>query len=93
MADEEKGDDNTVTNGDVNGDPTVKEIEVQDENEYSAINCELDNLDNCLDTLENWNDSLSSRMKECLDNMQKSRQANEESKTKELPEDNTEVDK
>ncbi|KAK3751455.1 hypothetical protein QZH41_000741, partial [Actinostola sp. cb2023] len=32
MADDEKGDDNTVTNGDVNGDPTVKEIEVQDEN-------------------------------------------------------------
>jgi hypothetical protein len=37
-------------------------------------------LDNCLDALENWNDSLSSRMKEFLEHMQKSRELNEKTK-------------
>jgi len=33
----------------------------------------LDQLNSCLDKLENWNDSLQSRMKDMLETMQKTR--------------------
>jgi len=41
--------------------------------EYEALDLELDQLNSCLDKLENWNDSLQSRMKDMLENMQKTR--------------------
>lgn len=34
---------------------------------------ELDQLNSCLDKLENWNDSLRNRMKDMLETMQKTR--------------------
>ena len=42
--------------------------------EYEALDQELDQLNSCLDKLENWNDSLHSRMKDLLENMQKTRE-------------------
>lgn len=42
--------------------------------EYEALDQELDQLNSCLDKLENWNDSLHSRMKDMLENMQKMRE-------------------
>ena len=42
--------------------------------EYEALDQELDQLNSCLDKLENWNDSLHSRMKDMLENMQKTRE-------------------
>ena len=41
--------------------------------EYEALDLELDQLNSCLDKLENWNDSLQSRMKDMLETMQKTR--------------------
>ena len=42
--------------------------------EYEALDQELDQLNSCLDKLEKWNDSLHSRMKDLLENMQKTRE-------------------
>lgn len=63
--------------------------------EYSAINDELDSLNSCLDELENWNDSLVSRMKEFLENMQKSRQqaSSMNDTTNEISKEKIEIDK
>ena len=41
--------------------------------EYEALDLELDQINSCLDKLENWNDSLRSRMKDMLETMQKTR--------------------
>ena len=41
--------------------------------EYEALDLELDQINSCLDKLENWNDSLQSRMKDMLETMQKTR--------------------
>lgn len=41
--------------------------------EYEALDLELDQINSCLDKLENWNDSLRSRMKDMLETMQKHR--------------------
>ena len=41
--------------------------------EYEALDQELDQINSCLDKLENWNDSLQSRMKDMLETMQKAR--------------------
>lgn len=61
--------------------------------EYSALNDEIDSLNNCLDELENWNDALNSRMREFLENMQKSRLGNNETTKESLTEDKMDVDK
>ncbi|XP_020623584.1 UPF0184 protein C9orf16 homolog [Orbicella faveolata] len=64
---------------DVNGKAEVEEHALEngetdeDEKEYEALDLELDQLNSCLDKLENWNDSLQSRMKDMLENMQKTR--------------------
>lgn len=42
--------------------------------EYNSIDKELDQLNSCLDTLENWNDSLHSRMKEFLETMKEKKE-------------------
>ena len=42
--------------------------------EYEALDQELDQLNSCLDELETWNDSLNSRIKDLLENMQKARE-------------------
>jgi len=64
---------------DVNGKAEVEERALEngevdeDEKEYEALDQELDQLNSCLDKLENWNDSLQSRMKDMLETMQKTR--------------------
>ncbi|KAJ7390775.1 hypothetical protein OS493_022333 [Desmophyllum pertusum] len=67
---------------------------VEDEKEYEALDLELDQLNSCLDKLENWNDSLQCRMKDMLETMQKTRvegkpQINQDSNNKDIqrPED------
>lgn len=46
----------------------------EEEKEYEALDQELDQLNSCLDELETWNDSLNSRIKDLLENMQKARE-------------------
>lgn len=64
---------------DVNGKAEVEEHTLEngetdeDEKEYEALDQELDQINSCLDKLENWNDSLQSRMKDMLETMQKAR--------------------
>ncbi|KAL9953978.1 hypothetical protein ACROYT_G041463 [Oculina patagonica] len=66
-------------NGDVNGKAEVNGLALdngetdEDEKEYEALDLELDQLNSCLEKLENWNDSLQSRMKDMLETMQKTR--------------------
>ncbi|CAH3140587.1 unnamed protein product [Pocillopora meandrina] len=63
----------------VNGEPEVVDDDLQngepdeDDKEYEALDLELDQINSCLDKLENWNDSLRSRMKDMLETMQKTR--------------------
>ncbi|XP_032232937.1 bublin coiled-coil protein [Nematostella vectensis] len=64
-----------LTNGDLSSDLYQKTDLNISEEDYEALDDKLDQLNTCLDKLENWNDSLNSRMREFLEDMQKSRQS------------------
>ncbi|KAK1155682.1 hypothetical protein AOXY_G26531 [Acipenser oxyrinchus oxyrinchus] len=61
-----------------NGDPNVSigidEEEEFGEEEYAAINAMLDQINSCLDDLEERNDSLNTKLKELLESNRQTRQ-------------------
>ncbi|XP_041095127.1 UPF0184 protein C9orf16 homolog [Polyodon spathula] len=61
-----------------NGDPNVSigvdEEEEFSEEEYAAINAMLDQINSCLDDLEERNDSLNTKLKELLESNRQARQ-------------------
>ncbi|XP_028664956.1 UPF0184 protein C9orf16 homolog [Erpetoichthys calabaricus] len=61
-----------------NGDPSVSlEVDGDDEfneEEFAAINSMLDQINSCLDDLEERNDSLSAKLKELLESNRQARQ-------------------
>ncbi|MGH0173235.1 UNVERIFIED_CONTAM: hypothetical protein FKN15_064931 [Acipenser sinensis] len=61
-----------------NGDPSVSigidEEEEFGEEEYAAINAMLDQINSCLDDLEERNDSLNTKLKELLESNRQTRQ-------------------
>merc|ERR1711973_374160 len=81
-------------NGTIKNDANEREIletswDVEEQKEYEDLDKELDRLNSCLDTIEDWNDSLHSRIKDFLSAMQHERQEQEANSVNNLEKMNT----